>query len=125
MSKRDHGDGGIDPRGPDRWRLRWRVDGKRFTKSFRGSITEARRQLRRLIKNADDGQHVAPVRTLIANYLRDWLDADTGLSPKTRERYRQRNHPAKAVMDGDQAAAAGVWQCFQCQGSSSCSWDTG
>lgn len=35
------------------------------------------------------------------------------------------NHPAKAVMGGDQAAAAGVWQCFQCQGSSSCSWDTG
>ena len=37
----------------------------------------------------------------------------------------QSNHPAKAVMGGDQAAAAGVWQCFQCQGSSSCSWDTG
>ena len=40
--RRDHGDGGIDERGPDRWRLRWRVDGKRYAKSFHGSIGEAR-----------------------------------------------------------------------------------
>jgi integrase len=87
--RRSHGDGSIDARGPGRYRLRWRVDGKRFTKSFRGTIGEARKELRRLIKSADDGQHVAPTRTLITDYLRDWLDADTGLSPKTRERYRQ------------------------------------
>jgi len=34
---RDHNGGGIDERGKDRWRLRWRVNGKRFTKSFHGS----------------------------------------------------------------------------------------
>jgi len=89
MNRRDHGDGGIDERGPDRWRLRWRVDGKRFTKSFHGSIGEARKELRRLIKSADDGQHVAPDKVTIETYLGDWLDTDTGLSPKTRERYRQ------------------------------------
>src|SRR6516164_3559421 len=87
--RRDHGDGGIDARGADRWRLRWRVDGKRFTKSFRGSIGEARKELRRVIKSADDGQHVAPARLVLADYLRDWLGADPGISPKTRERYRQ------------------------------------
>jgi hypothetical protein len=63
MARRDHGDGGIDARGPDRWRLRWRVDGKRFTRSFHGSISDARKELRRLIKSADDGQHVAPTAT--------------------------------------------------------------
>jgi hypothetical protein len=28
--KRDHGDGGIDERGKDRWRLGYRVGGKRL-----------------------------------------------------------------------------------------------
>src|SRR5271165_1955277 len=86
---RAHGDGGIDERSPGHYRLRWRADGKRFTKSFRGSIGEARKELRRLIKSADDGQHVAPDRVLLGDYLRTWLDADTGISPKTRERYCQ------------------------------------
>jgi integrase len=88
-NRRDHGDGGIDERGPDRWRLRWRVDGKRFTKSFHGPVGEARKELRRLIKSADDGQRVAPDKITVERYLSDWLDADTGISPKTRERYRQ------------------------------------
>jgi integrase len=88
-SKRAHGDGGIDERSPGHFRLRWRVDGKRFSKPFRGSVGEARKELRRLIKSADDGQHVAPDKVTIADYLRDWLDADPGISPKTRERYRQ------------------------------------
>jgi integrase len=89
MNRRDHGDGGIDERSPGHYRLRWRVDGKRFTKSFHGSISEARKELRRLIRSVDDGQHVAPDKLPLAKYLRDWLDADPGISPKTRERYRQ------------------------------------
>jgi integrase len=32
---------------------------------------------------------VAPARLILADYLRDWLGADPGISPKTRERYRQ------------------------------------
>src|SRR5262249_549049 len=44
---------------------------------------------RALLKAADDGQHVAPDKTTIADYLRGWLDADTDLAPKTIERYRQ------------------------------------
>lgn len=89
MSRRDHGDGGIDERSPGHYRLRWRVDGRRFTKSFHGSIGEARKELRRLIKSADDGQHVAPDRLTVAAYLSDWLGSDPGISPKTRERYQQ------------------------------------
>src|ERR1700747_674240 len=89
MNRRDQGDGGIDERSPGHYRLRWRVDGRRFTKAFHGSIGEARKELRRLIKSADDGQHVAPDKITITDYLRGWLDTDPGISPKTRERYRQ------------------------------------
>jgi hypothetical protein len=87
--RRDHGDGGIDERGLDRWRLGWHVDSKRYSKSFRGSIGDAGSELRRLIMSADDGQHVAPDKITIAEYQRERLDADLGISPKTRERYRQ------------------------------------
>jgi integrase len=89
LNRRDHGDGGIDERSPGHYRLRWRVDGRRFTKAFHGSIGEARKELRRLIKSADDGQHVAPDKITVERYLTDWLASDTGISPKTRERYRQ------------------------------------
>jgi integrase len=88
-SKRDHGDGGIDQRGENRWRLRYRVNGKRYTKAFHGTLTEARKELRRLLKSADDGMHIEPDKTTIAEYLRAWLDADSSLAPKTLERYRQ------------------------------------
>ncbi len=88
-NRRAHNDGGIDERSPGHYRLRWRVGGKRYAKAFSGTISEARRELRRLIKGADDGQHVAPDKITVADYLRDWLAGDTSLSPKTRERYRQ------------------------------------
>lgn len=87
--RRDHGEGNIEARGEGSFRLRYRVGGKVYRVTFRGSITEARRELRRLLKSADDGQHVAPARLTIADYLRGWLDGNTGLSPKTLERYRQ------------------------------------
>jgi integrase len=73
MNRRDHGDGGIDERGPGRWRLRWRVDGKRFSKSFHGAIGEARKELRRLIKSVDDGQHVAPDKLTLTAWVDRWL----------------------------------------------------
>ena len=84
--KRDHGDGGIDERGQDRWRLRYRVNGKRFTKTFRGTIGEARRELRRLLKSGDDGQHVAPDKITLAEWARRWT-AGRQVHEQTRERY--------------------------------------
>jgi hypothetical protein len=38
MTKRSHGDGGIDERGDGVYRLRYRHDGRRFTTTFRGTI---------------------------------------------------------------------------------------
>jgi integrase len=87
--RRGHGEGSIDPRGENRWRLRWRVDGVRYNKAFSGSITEARAELRRLLKSADDGQHVAPAKITVEQYVTDWLGTDSSLSPKSRERYQQ------------------------------------
>lgn len=88
-NRRDHGDGGIDERGKDHYRLRWRVNGKRYSKAFHGTLGEARRELRRLLKSADDGAHVAPDKITVAEYLREWLDGANDLSPKTLERYCQ------------------------------------
>src|SRR3954465_13131911 len=87
--KRDHGDGGIDSRGLNQWRLRWRVAGKRYSKTFHGPKKAAQTELRRLLKSADDGLHLEPARTTLAEYLRGWLDSENDLSPKTLERYRQ------------------------------------
>jgi integrase len=54
--KRDHGDGGIDerqrhPDGSSTWRLRYRIGGRRFTQTVRGTKAEAKKELRRLIKS--------------------------------------------------------------------------
>jgi integrase len=62
----DYGDGGIDERGEGRRRLRYRVNAKRHTKTVRGSVTEAKRELRRLLTSRDDGAHVAPDKLPLA-----------------------------------------------------------
>jgi integrase len=72
-SKRDHGDGGIDQRGEDRWRLRWRVGGKRYTKAFHGTKRAAQTELRRLLKSADDGQHIEPSKVTVSLWVDSWL----------------------------------------------------
>jgi integrase len=84
--RRDHGDGGIDQRGQDRWRLRYRVGGKRFAKTFRGTIGEARKELRRLLKSGDDGQHVAPDKITLAEWVKQWITGRQ-VNERTRERY--------------------------------------
>src|ERR1700704_4336700 len=71
--RRDHGDGGIDQRGPDQWRLRWRVAGQRYSKAFHGTKKAAQTELRRLLKSADDGAHVAPNKITLAEWVNRWL----------------------------------------------------
>jgi integrase len=83
-----YGEGSITERG-DSFRLRYRVDGKRYTKTVTGSLTDAKRDLRKILTTADKGTHVAPVKVTVAQYIKEWLDSDTDLSPKTVERYRQ------------------------------------
>jgi integrase len=98
MTKRSHGDGSIDQRGENIYRLRYRVDRRRFTQTFRGSLSEARKELRRLLKSGDDGSHIAPNRITLTEWSKQWLallargEANgmrrRGLvNPRTRERY--------------------------------------
>jgi len=88
QGRRDHGDGGIDQRGVDRWRLRYRVDGKRYTKTVKGSISDAKRELRALLKAADDGQHVPANKATVASWIPRWLALiERSVNPKTLERY--------------------------------------
>jgi integrase len=100
MSKHEYGGGAIDRRGPDTWRLRWRANGQRCTKTFRGTLSAARKELRTLVKAVDDGQHVAPTRLTLRQWSDQWLallgrEANNttrrrsrGLvSERTRERY--------------------------------------
>ena len=72
-SKRNHGDGSLEQRSTNRWRLRWRVGKNRYYKAFNGTKTEAQKELRRLLKSADDGQHVAPDRITLAAWIDQWL----------------------------------------------------
>jgi integrase len=100
MKRRDYGEGNIEARGSDKWRLRYRVNGKRHKATFHGTRVEAQRELRRLLKSADDGTHVAPNRITLKDWSEQWLtllargEANgtrrRGLvSARTRERYRE------------------------------------
>ena len=73
--KRSHGDGGIDQRGEGAYRLRYRVAGKRFTKTFHGTLSEARKELRSLLKSGDDGEHVDPSKKTVSQWIDEWLKA--------------------------------------------------
>ena len=73
--RRSHGEGSIDPRGPDTWRSRYRVDGKRYTVTFHGALPDARKELRRLLHDGDTEQHVAPDKLTSAQWATPWIRA--------------------------------------------------
>src|SRR5262245_46589564 len=71
--RRDRGDGGIDPRGPDTWRLRYRIKGQRFSTTVHGNLAAARKELRRLLRSGDTGEHVAPDKITLGQWIEQWL----------------------------------------------------
>src|SRR5262245_42796848 len=75
IRRRDRGDGGIDRRGENAWRLRYRVKGRRFSQTFHGSLLDARKELRRLLKSGDDGTYVAPDKITLAQWVDQWIAA--------------------------------------------------
>jgi len=83
MRRRDRGDGGIDARGPDTWRLRYRIRGLRHAMTFHGSLSDARKELRRLLKSGDDGTHIAPDKITMAQWVEQWIAAG---APGRRQR---------------------------------------
>jgi integrase len=95
MSKRSHGDGGIDSRGENVHRLRYRINGRRFTKTVHGPLTYARKELRALIRSGDTSEHVDPTKMTVGEWIDQWLDAGAPgrrrkkVSQRTLERYGQ------------------------------------
>jgi integrase len=71
--RRHHGDGSIDGRGTNRWRLRYRIGGKRFSTAFHGELKEARRELRRLLRTGDTGDHIAPDKVTLGEWIGRWI----------------------------------------------------
>ncbi len=102
MKRRGHGEGSIRERGRDVHELRYRVNGKRYEKTFHGPLAEARKELRRLLRSGDMGEHIQPSRMTINQWAERWLKLlarevnktsrrrSRGLvTARTRERYKE------------------------------------
>jgi integrase len=73
MTKRSHGDGGIDERGDGVYRLRYRHGGRRFTTTFHGTLKEARTELRRLVQSGHSGEHIDPTKMTLEAWIEKWI----------------------------------------------------
>jgi len=74
MSKRrGFREGAIDRRGEKSWRLRYRVNGRRFTRTLHGTKTEAQKALRDLLHAGDTGEHVAPDKMTVKQWVDHWI----------------------------------------------------
>ena len=89
--------GHIRERSPGSYELRYSLGtdpatGKRrvATATVRGTRKEAEKELRRLLRSLDTGEHVDPTRMTVREWLSAWLTAIRDeVSPKTRERYSE------------------------------------
>jgi integrase len=73
IKRRTYGDGGIYATGENSWRLRYRVNGKRYSKAFHGTLSEARKEIRALIRSGDTGEHVAPDKITVTEWVEQWI----------------------------------------------------
>ena len=89
--------GHIRQRTPGSWELRYTLgadpaSGRRRTATItvRGNRRAAEKELRRLLRTLDTGEHVDPTRMTIRQWLETWLIAvRQEVSPKTYERYSE------------------------------------
>jgi integrase len=89
MRRGRFGDGTLDERAPDVWRLRYRVNGRRVTQTFRGTKRDAQQELRRLLRTADTGSHVAPDKVTVGQWVEQWLSM--GAPGRTRQEVGRRS----------------------------------
>jgi integrase len=88
--RRSHGDGGIDQRGENSFRLRYRKGSRRFSTTFHGNLSDARKELSRLSRSVDTHEHVAPARITLAQWIEEWLTLKAAKRRRrTVERYRE------------------------------------
>ena len=89
--------GHIRQRSPGSWELRYSLGtnpatGKRriATNTVKGNRRAAEKELRRLLRTLDTGEHVDPTRMSVREWLATWLAAvREEVSPKTHERYSE------------------------------------
>jgi integrase len=89
--------GHIRQRSPGSWELRYslRTDpatGKRrmATATVKGKRRDAEKELRRLLRTLDTGEHVDPTRMTVREWLSHWLETiHQEISPKSYERYAE------------------------------------
>jgi integrase len=85
-----YGSGSIDPSGENTWRIRYRIDGRRFTKIVEGTRTEAAKELRQLLHAGDTGQHTAPSKITVAQWVAEWLELKKrSIKARSYERYEE------------------------------------
>jgi integrase len=94
MTKRRNrrGNGQIVERGDGVYRLRYTIDGKRFSKTVTGTKADARMEMRRLTRSGDVGEHVEPSRMKVADFVRarvDQWEASGEITARTAGRYRE------------------------------------
>src|SRR5438874_726647 len=65
------------------WRLRYRINGRQFSKTVRGTKTEALKTLRELLHSGDKGDHIAPDKMTLKEWADHWLAIG---APSTRRR---------------------------------------
>src|SRR5215831_13281014 len=89
--------GHIRQRSPRSFELRYSLGtnpatGKRkiATATVRGTRKDAEKELRRLLRALDTGEHVDPSRIAVREWLSTWLGAvRSEVAPKTHERYSE------------------------------------
>ena len=89
--------GHIRERSPGSWELRYSLGtdpatGKRrmATTTVKGNRRDAEKELRRLLRTLDTGEHVDPTRMTVREWLKAWVGAiREEVSPKSHERYSE------------------------------------
>jgi integrase len=98
MTKSRNGTGSVQPRGENAFRLRYRIDGKRFETTFNGTEADAEVKLRQLLGTGDNGTHIEPDKKTVGQWIDEWLGAGAPgqrrkkgkwVSQRTLERYSQ------------------------------------
>jgi integrase len=81
--------GHIRQRSPGSWELRYRINNKTATTTFRGGKRQAEAELRRLLRMVDTGEHtVDPTRMTVGQWFERWLAmVRSETSPATHVRY--------------------------------------
>jgi integrase len=95
MHQRRHGH--VRQRSPGTWEVRYGLGtepgtGKRrtITTTVKGDRKDAEKELRRLLRTLDTGEHVDPTRMTVRQWLEFWLSAvREEVSPKSHERYAE------------------------------------